>query len=328
MISAKALLKAAFAWFLISPVQSEIRELHFRLDPDSTLIHFSEGYVIAPGYINLGELKFQTLDDGYVPGDFELDDDADDEMYGDDDENLGDEFYGDDDAANRTDDGGVPRRLDDGGITMVDIAVMFLPASCANTRSGCDWTKYGIGAKSAEGDIRYCCSEDAVDLGLCERGDKFGRLIVNTTVFSGGGNHRFIEVPPEGQISDEIRYGRIEEPDNTGRYIVVFANCNDAGREVLVTGATIWKSKHGYLPGELFEFMYFYLFITFVYFILMAAYGLWMNMNAESRIDIEKWILGTIIMGLLETFFTTGAFFVWNEDGTQLMVAVYIGKFQ
>lgn len=286
---------------------------------------------MAPGYINLGELKFQTLDDGYMPDDFELNDDGDvdDIVEGDDDgeeENADDGL--DDDGAEDGESEEPPRRLEDGGITMVDIAVMYLPASCANTRTGCDWTDYGIGAKSEEGDIRYCCSEDAVNMGLCKRDDKFGRLIVNTTVFSGGGNHRFIEIPQEGEITDEIRYGRIEEPDNSGRYIVVFANCNDAGREVLVTGATIWKSKHGFLPGELFEFMYFYLFVTLVYFVLMAAYGIFMNINAESRIDIEKWILATIIMGLLETFFTTGAFMVWNEDGTQLMVAVYIGKFK
>ncbi|CAB9523505.1 Transmembrane protein [Seminavis robusta] len=208
---------------------------------------------------------------------------------------------------------------------MLDIAVMHLPGSCANTRSGCDWTDFGIGSKSADGDVRWCCSQDAVELGLCDGGDKYGRLIVNNTQFTG--SHRFVEIPPTGQISDEIRYGKIEEPNDSGRYVVIFANCNDEGREVLVTGATVWKSKHGYLPGELYEFMYFYIIVTLIYFGLMAAFALSMNAYAASRIPLEKWILGTIIMGLLETFFRTGSFFVWNEDGTNLMIAVYIGVF-
>jgi len=318
MLSPSSVLRLALAWLLLSPANSEIRDLHFYLEPDSTLIHFSQGYVMAPGYIDLGELKFQILDnDGFenFPDEFDMGDDMDiDDLVG----------IADDDG-NATQP--PRRRLADPGITMLDIAVVYLPASCANTRTGCDWTEFGIGARGDEGDIRYCCSTDAVELGLCEGGDKYGRLIVNSTTFSGSGNHRFIEIPPTGNMTEQIRYGKIEEPDKSGRFIVVFANCNDEGREVLVTGATVWKSKHGYLPGELFEFMYFYLFVTLVYFVLMAAFGICMNINAEARIDIEKWILMAIIMGLLETFFTTGAFFVWNEDGTQLMIAVYIGMF-
>lgn len=321
--------RLALSWLLISLpfVYSEIHDFRLTLEPDSTVVHYSEGFLVAPGYINLSDLKFTTIDEGSYPEDFDFDNTDDNE-----DPSALDDTVGEDDAATLEGgdaipaDGGQepPRRLAEPDVTMLDIAVMHLPGSCANSESGCDWPDFGIGSKNSDGDVRWCCSQDAVELGLCEGEDKYGRLIVNNTLFLG--THRYVEIPATGPVSDQIRYGKIEIPDKSGRYVVILANCNDEGREVLVTGATVWKSKHGYLPGELYEFMYFYMAVTMIYFVLMAAYGWSMHKYAESRIDLEKWIFGTIIMGLLETFFRTGSFVVWNEDGTNLLTAFYIGK--
>jgi Lung seven transmembrane receptor len=306
---------------------SEIIDVRMILEPDSTSIHYFDGFLVAPGYINLSDLRFSTTDEGSYPDDFEFDNNDDNE-----DPSALDDTVGEEDDA--TLDGGdgnpsegeqePPRRLAEPDLTMLDIAVMYLPGSCANTQTGCDWTDFGIGSKNNDGDIRYCCSQDAVELGFCEGDDVYGRLIINNTLFMG--THRFLEIPATGEVSDQIRYGKIELPDKSGRYVIIFANCNDEGRDVLVTGATVLKSKHGYLPGELYEFMYFYMAVTVIYFVFMVAYGWSMHENAESRIDLEKWIFGTIVMGLLETFFRTGSFVVWNMDGTNLVIALYISK--
>jgi hypothetical protein len=82
---------------------------------------------------------------------------------------------------------------------------------------------------------------------------------------------------------------------------VLFANCNPRdGREGAVSGETIWKSKDGYLPGELFKFMYFYLALTILYFVLLLWYNSSMRLKEESKIPIEKWSLVTIVLGLVE----------------------------
>jgi hypothetical protein len=49
----------------------------------------------------------------------------------------------------------------------------------------------------------------------------------------------------------------------------MYANCDEAGRDIFVSGVSVWKSRHGYLPGELFGFMYFYVAATVVYFIML-----------------------------------------------------------
>lgn len=49
--------------FCAIPSKAEIREFNGPVEADSTYIHFSEGYIVAPGYIDLSGLKFTTFDD-------------------------------------------------------------------------------------------------------------------------------------------------------------------------------------------------------------------------------------------------------------------------
>lgn len=134
----------------------------------------------------------------------------------------------------------------------IDIAAFHLPNDCASTRSGCDWIDLGIGARSDDGEeVRWCCSPDAVQLGLC-RGTQMGRLILQDNF---DGKHRSINVPETGEYSDHLTSGPFKTKDQSGKFVVVFANCNDNGRPIMIQGKTVWKSNHGYLPGDLFGLM-------------------------------------------------------------------------
>jgi hypothetical protein len=63
-VTALVLLLAATA----SLTGAEYREFNGLIEADSTFIHYSEGYIVAPGFIDLTHLTFTTVDD---------DDDAD-----------------------------------------------------------------------------------------------------------------------------------------------------------------------------------------------------------------------------------------------------------
>lgn len=206
----------------------------------------------------------------------------------------------------------------------IDIICLYEPEECSNSRDGCDWTKLGVGAKDGQGGIRWCCSPDAIENGFCHEGHNgYGRLIVNSTTFKG--QHRFITVPSSGKLQTKVRYGTFEEPTNSGKYVLIIANCNDNGRDVLVDGQYTWYSKHGYLPGNLFGEMFFFVFVTAIFLIITLWYGISMKFYEDESIPIQKWILGTIFLGLLESFFRTGDYFVWNEDGTRFWFAMYTG---
>lgn len=210
--------------------------------------------------------------------------------------------------------GGRERHLDEtDDATYVDIVAFGLPSSCSNSRAGCDWTDLGVGNKKTDGTLRWCCSNDAISLGLCNEA-QYGRLIIDKNKFKGG--HYSVRVANQGDVVTHVPNGKAKDL-KTGKYVVVMSNCNDEGREMLISGSAGWRSVHGYLPGELYGFMFFYAGLTIFYFILLFWYGCCMFMNENSRIPIEKWILMTIIIGLLEMLFRTGDAFVWNEEGTR-----------
>ena len=306
--------KYAFVWLALVPLtQAGIQQFDLLLPPTDAFVHYNDGYIRGPGFIDLGGLTFTAVSDVFT---------IDDEIYGDDD--TGDDImeFGDDDGSA----GEPPRRLDGGmetAATAVDIAVFSLPRSCVHSKNGCDWAELGVGKRSDDGSLRWCCSREAITLGICDENDtQYGRLMIDGSKFKG--NHRFVTVPNEGPMSKQIRYGKMEEKDS-GTYVVIYANCDEQGREIYVTGESVWKSKHGYLPGELFGFMFFYTLITLMYFALLVFYGVAMYVNEESRIEIEKWIFLAICLGLLEMIFRTGDYYVWNADGYRSDFIIWVG---
>jgi hypothetical protein len=280
-------------------VRAEIREIELLLPATTASIRYTEGYIRAPGSINLSDLTFET-----VASDYGLNDDDD-----------------------------LTRALD-GGMELngfdVDIAIFHLPKDCAGTRSGCDWTKLGIGGVNSEGALRYCCSGDALEWGLCEK-EYEGSLILNPQHFKG--KHKFISMPFDRDVKKQLKDGLVSldndrndgYDDYTGQYVIVFANCNEAGRPVKIDGATIWKSDHGYLPGEFYGFMYFYGIIAIIYIVLCLFYAISMHVYRDSRIAIEKWILFTISMGMAEMVFHSADLVIWNRSGYRPMSLVYLG---
>jgi len=298
---------------LILPRSSgEVRKFVGMIEAASTYIHYSEGYLVAPGSVDLRNLDFLALPKP-IPG-----------TSGEKTTEKG-ETNDKETKTGGNETGGGDRRLSDGGLksSAIDIALFHEPKRCSNTKDGCDWTELGIGASNDNG-LRWCCSNDAIDFGFCQGGpNEYGRLIINSTSFMG--KHRFIMVPAEGDMDPHVRYGKIDGLQESGKYVLVIANCNEEGRDVLVSGKYTWESKHGFLPGEIFGEMYFFISLTVIYLILLLWYGFSMRLYDDATIPIQKWILGTIILGLLETFFRTGDYLVWNEDGSRFWFALYSG---
>lgn len=294
--------------FLLEFSYAEIREFKGTIEADATFIHYSEGYLIAPGFIDLTQMEFRT------------DDSADDKLTKKDKK---------DDERN----GGGNRQLSSPQRTLysdskVDIVFFHEPSSCSDSKNNCDWTTLGVGASDENGNYRWCCSETAMNEGHCEK-SSLGQLILKENFT---GKQRFVDVPSSGTLKKhfDVGLGKLEVTDESGKYILALANCNDDGRDVIVGGKYTWKSGHGYLPGNLFGEMYFYAYLTGAYFLLTAVFGIKMKMHEDAFIPIQRWILCTIVLGLLETFFRVGDYWVWNEDGTRFYFAmgtwIFIGE--
>uniref|UniRef100_A0A7S0GMJ3 GOST seven transmembrane domain-containing protein n=1 Tax=Proboscia inermis TaxID=420281 RepID=A0A7S0GMJ3_9STRA len=205
------------------------------------------------------------------------------------------------------------------------------PKNCAKSKAGCDWTELGIGATGDNGDISWCCTDDAIAEGLCDYSEPaYGRMIVNRTLFKG--HHRTIRVfdapNQEKYIKNgmmELKDGMNEDDDASGMYVLIMANCLTTGREVYVEGEYSWKSKHGYLPGDLFDEMYFFAFLVIFNSILVVLYGSAMKKYEDAQIPIQKWIFAAMVIGFLETCTKYFNYRIWNSDGKQHWFPLYLG---
>ena len=304
------------------PITGEIRPFDLLLEPTDQFIHFTDGFLRAPGYIDLDSLVFEALSESYIGLGDDLSDSNDEPPRLLSHQNDGD-LEGISNTVMIT--GSQDTRQLDEVFYYVDVAIFKEPDKCAKKKSGCDWTQLGVGAKKGDAS-RWCCSEDAIELGMCSDAQK-GRLIFqedNSTGTKYLGERRSINIPLTGPVTMKLTYGKFEQKES-GRYVVLLSNCDPDGRDILVKGHSIWKSTHGYLPGEMFGFMYFYTVMTIVYVGLLIWYCVLMSMNKESRIPIEKWILMTIGMGLVEMFLCTGFYFIWNLSGHRPMFLDYSG---
>lgn len=314
---------------MINGTLAEIRKFNGPINAASTYVHYSEGFIVAPGFIDLSELLFTTTDDKNgedVP--FHTDDDEDDDDFAvaptEDDDYATATTTTSTVAANNG--GRHSRKLEDidPRSPAVDIVLFHEPTQCSNSAVGCDWTQLGVGASDGAGDLRWCCSSDAIELGMCSNG-MYGRLIVDKVKFHG--QHHFFMVPPYGPVAKTLAEDQqiFDVKNDSGKYVMIVANCDDYGRNLTVSGRFTWKSKHGYLPGDLIGEMYFFLIVMVFYLILFGIYGFAMYFHRQATIPIQKWILFTIGLGFVETFFKTGDYFVWNISGNRFWYAMYMG---
>lgn len=306
----KDILKFVPLFLATCHVKGAIFNFDLVLEPSQEFVQYNEAFLRGPGSIDLSNLTFTAISGAY----------KNDEMY--------------DDFVEATDDEYRTRQLEtvgtrqlDGGIeqgaSFVDVAIFRLPNNCAQAKGGCDWSALGVGKRGTNGELRWCCSSESVALGLCAHTDeKYGRLIIDKTKF--GGELRSVSVPQDGPMSKQIRLGKVNEK-KSGTYVVLYANCDDNARQISIKGRSVWKSKHGYLPGELFGFMYFYTFVTFIYGALFFWFAFLMSQNKDTRIEIEKWIVFAIGLGLLEMIFRSGDYYVWNGSGHRSSFIIWIG---
>ena len=89
------------------PSLSEFRRFDGLINAASNYVHYSEGYIVTPGYVDVSNLVFESVDDGkrndYVPEKRNWDDDAEgeEEVLYDDNAEYGDDNSEGDDGGNR-----------------------------------------------------------------------------------------------------------------------------------------------------------------------------------------------------------------------------------
>lgn len=192
---------------LVPVYEAGIQPFSLLLEPTDQFVHYNDGYIRGPGFIDLGGLQFTPISEAFTDAMIDIEGDTEN-----------------DDMS----DGGDPRRkLDQGGGldvdgTVVDIVVFRLPQSCAHSKKECDWPSLGIGNRTDDGNLKWCCSRESYKAGICSKAD-FGRLIVDQEKFDAiNGNHPYISIPSTGTVKKKLGKGKIDEVES-GRLCMLHA---------------------------------------------------------------------------------------------------------
>jgi hypothetical protein len=193
--------------------------------------------------------------------------------------------------------------------TTIDVAVLRLDNNDCDGKVECA----GIGQGMSDGLTRFCSAA--------------GRLIYNETTFQG--EARSLWLPRDDHIVDR---GKINLY-SSGLYAIVLANCDeDNGLFVAIQGSVTWKSVHGYLPGEMFGIMDYFILLLCGYIALLLAYGGSMYVHRGHVAPAEEWIMTTIATGLVAMVFEMAMWTALNRTGDHSFwlytAAVFFGRFK
>ena len=79
-------------------------------------------------------------------------------------------------------------------------------------------------------------------------------------------------------------------------------------------------------PGDMYGLMLYYGAMTAVYLVIALWYYCGMKTFQEGAIPIQKYILGTIVLGFLATAFQGIDLLTWNITGTRNPPVMYTSK--
>lgn len=184
--------------YLVPLYEAGIQPFNLLLEPTDQFVHYNDGYIRGPGFIDLGGLQFTPISDAFTDAMIDIEGDTEN-----------DDLYGGGDRRKLQEGGG----LDVGG-SIVDIVVFRLPPSCAHSKKGCDWPSLGVGNRTEDGYLKWCCSRESLKAGICAKED-YGRLIVDDEKFNANhGNHPYISIPAEGMVVKTLGRGKIDEVES------------------------------------------------------------------------------------------------------------------
>ena len=275
------------------------------LQPSTTGIQYIQGYFKGSGYLDLQDLQFSLASDNHDTND-----------------------YNTQASASHTIDVAVVRVPSDvcpkPPVTWADIITACPPS---------EWTEHvGIGkymstpASSSpysigNNDWAWCCNPQIPDSCASSTSSQSSpnHLNVDTSIVDPMDSLRQITVSAKNSPTSIMppENAAFVMDDDGGYIVVLLANCDvsSSGTTIRVNGTVEFVSFAGMLQEIVDEEVPFYGLTSLAYMALFFWFAYLMHQNAESRIDLEEWIFGTISIAFAESLLRFVEFIMWRHSG-------------
>mmetsp|Transcript_8921 Transcript_8921/g.10679 ORF Transcript_8921/g.10679 Transcript_8921/m.10679 type:complete len:505 (+) Transcript_8921:217-1731(+) len=189
--------------------------------------------------------------------------------------------------------------------------------------------KSGTGSKRVASTIdqSYCCSPDQAPANLNCRAP-------NALVVAEGLDNIVDEIvvvdfadgyeDEDGRIVVEKRFTyQVEEKD---LYSLMFSYCQQNAAVVSISGSVSWRNPFGFLHGELYGFLPFYLHLSLAYLFCGMVWAYLCAKNWRDLLMVQNCITAVLVLGMIEVNLRYSDFHSLNETGVRnsglLMAAV------
>jgi hypothetical protein len=135
-----------------------------------------------------------------------------------------------------------------------------------------------------------------------------------------------LELPTNGSA---VHLAETYAVEKTGLHYLMYSSCQPEAGNVFIDGHNVWMNPYGYLAGELYYNMPFFLALTIMHVIALIV---WLGLILKYRdelLPVQGHIGGVIVLALLEVLLWYFHFNTFNTDGLRsmsLMVAAIIAS--
>jgi hypothetical protein len=158
--------------------------------------------------------------------------------------------------------------------------------------------------KVADRDGKFCCTKKVGDEYLCDGKPTFTPLYMTEQ-----------DVPDTGDVAVLKHTVGIQK---TGMHYLMYSNCKPASEDVLMTGHNAWLNSYGYLPGELYYNLPFFLVMAVLYTVVVLMwFGLICYYRSDGVLPVQYHIGVVAVLGLMEVVAWYIQYSSYNENGTR-----------
>ncbi|XP_051180789.1 uncharacterized protein [Lolium perenne] len=107
--------------------------------------------------------------------------------------------------------------------------------------------------------------------------------------------------------------------NKTGMYYLYFMFCDPQLQGLKITGRTVWRNPHGYIPGKMAPMMTFFGFMSLAYLVLGLLWFLQFVRYWKDILQLHYHITAVIALGMCEMAFWYFEYANFNSTGTRPM---------
>lgn len=131
-------------------------------------------------------------------------------------------------------------------------------------------------------------------------------------------------VVPDGD-SSRIKE-RFEVPEK-GFYYLVVSFCSETPSEVHISGRTRWINPYGFLPGEVYGYLPFYTYMSFLYLAVGLVFAVASYRHFTELFALQYCMTVVLACALIETYLRELDFYTLNKDGVRSKPVLLAGIF-